>query len=298
MLPTLTVFTPTFNRANTLHLCYESLKRQRCQDYIWLIIDDGSTDGTKTTVDKWIAEGKVPIRYHYQGNQGMHGAHNTAYALIDTELNVCIDSDDYLAEDAIEKIITFWTIHGNNQFSGIAGLDATVAGEIIGTRFPDTVKAATHSEIYGKYKVKGDKKLIYRTELMKRTPPYPIYKGETYGPLAYKYLLIDQLCPLLIMNEVLCHVEYLPDGSSMNIISQYKRNPRGFSFYRKALMNYSPTFKERFRASIHYVSSNLMMKNRLLIEESPRKWMTVMALPIGLLLFYYLQKTQKSTLLK
>ena len=82
---TLTIFTPTYNRAYTLHLGYEALSRQTCKDFIWLIVDDGSTDDTLEWVEKWIAERKIDIRYHYQENQGMHAAHNTAYRLIDTE---------------------------------------------------------------------------------------------------------------------------------------------------------------------------------------------------------------------
>ena len=88
----LTVFTPTYNRAYCLHVCYESLKRQTSKDFIWSIIDDGSTDNTGELVAGWIAKNEITIRYHRQDNQGMHGAHNTAYRLIDTELNVCLDS--------------------------------------------------------------------------------------------------------------------------------------------------------------------------------------------------------------
>ena len=106
---TLTVFTPTYNRAYVLGRCYESLKKQTCKDFKWLIIDDGSTDGTEELVKKWIDENTISIDYKYQQNQGMHGAHNTAYELIDTEINVCIDSDDYMPNDAIEKIITSYT---------------------------------------------------------------------------------------------------------------------------------------------------------------------------------------------
>ena len=124
MKPTLTVFTPTFNRAYTLHLCYESLKRQTCKDFIWLIIDDGSSDNTRELVNGWIRENTLPIRYYYQQNKGMHGAHNTAYKLIETELNVCIDSDDYMPDDGVEKIITFWKLYGSESVSGIIGLDA------------------------------------------------------------------------------------------------------------------------------------------------------------------------------
>ena len=99
----LTVFTPTYNRAHTLPRTYASLKNQDSFCFEWLIIDDGSTDNTRELVESWIAENKIPIRYHYQENQGMHGAHNTAYRLINTELNTCIDSDDYMPDDA-EKV--------------------------------------------------------------------------------------------------------------------------------------------------------------------------------------------------
>ncbi|MFC3884773.1 glycosyltransferase family 2 protein [Bacillus songklensis] len=297
-MTTLTVFTPTYNRAYTLHKCYESLKRQSCKDFIWLIVDDGSTDNTKELVASWISSGSVPIRYHYQDNQGMHGAHNTAYELIDTELNVCIDSDDYMADDAVEKIISFWSKYGNNKYAGIVGLDATPDRQIIGTKIPGELRESTLSNLYGKYKVKGDKKLVYRSELTKKTPPYPLFPGEKYCPLSYKYILIDQEHPLLIMNEILCHVEYLPDGSSMNIINQYKRNPRGFSFFRKVAMKYAPSFKERFRECIHYVSSSLMLKNYKYLFDSPCKLTTLAATPFGVLLYIYIQNTNKTTVLK
>ena len=41
--PVLTIFTPAYNRAHTLPRTYESLCRQKCKQFVWLIIDDGST---------------------------------------------------------------------------------------------------------------------------------------------------------------------------------------------------------------------------------------------------------------
>ena len=84
----LTVFTPAYNRAHTIVRTYESLCRQTCKDFEWLIVDDGSTDNLKYLVDGWIVKADFTIRYIYQDNQGMHGAHNTAYRNIRTELNV------------------------------------------------------------------------------------------------------------------------------------------------------------------------------------------------------------------
>jgi glycosyltransferase involved in cell wall biosynthesis len=294
-MATITVFTPTYNRAYTLHKCYESLKIQSCKDFEWLIVDDGSTDNTKSLVEKWISENIVPIRYYYQENQGMHGAHNTAYELIETELNVCIDSDDYMEQDAIRKIISFWNMFGNEKYAGLVGLDASPEGNLIGTKMPEGITKATLSNLYGKYKVKGDKKLVYRTELTRKAPPYPIFPGEKYCPLSYKYILIDQEYPLLIMNEILCHVEYLADGSSMNMINQYRRNPNGFSFFRKVAMKHAPNFKECFRESIHYVSSSLMIKNYKFLFESPKVLTTLFSIPFGISLYYYILKTSKTT---
>lgn len=114
MKPLLTIFTPTYNRKDLLSRCYESLRKQTSNNFEWLIIDDGSTDGTIDYVDRWINErNKFNIRYIYQQNQGMHGAHNTAYENINTELNTCLDSDDYMADDAVEKICSFWIENGS-----------------------------------------------------------------------------------------------------------------------------------------------------------------------------------------
>ena len=178
-MKTLTIFTPTYNRAYVLGKCYESLKRQTVKDFIWLIVDDGSSDNTKELVSSWIEEKILEIKYIYQENQGMHGAHNTAYENIDTELNVCIDSDDYMPDDAVEKILSFWEKNKSDEIAGIAALDAYESGQVIGDRFPDNLKTSALFDLHYKYKIKGDKKLVYRTELTKQYP-YPIFEEEKY----------------------------------------------------------------------------------------------------------------------
>ncbi|MED3939500.1 glycosyltransferase family 2 protein [Priestia megaterium] len=286
----LTVFTPTYNRAYCIHQCYESLKRQTCKDFIWLIIDDGSTDNTKGIVNGWIDENIIQIKYHWQDNQGMHGAHNTAYELIDTELNVCIDSDDYMPDDAVEKIIDTWKKYGSNEVSGIVGLDANHKNEIIGTQLSQHIKRSTLFDLYNKYGVTGDKKLVYRTELTKQYP-YPLFENERYVGLAYKYHMIDKQYEMILMNEIICCVEYLEDGSSRNMLHQYRKNPRGFAFYRKEMMKLpfgSSSFK--FRQAIHYVSSSLMSRNWRFLQETPSKRLTLLAIPLGIALYFYIKK--------
>lgn len=225
----------------------------------------------------------------------MHGAHNTAYELIETELNVCIDSDDYMPDDAVEKIVWFWRKNGNENVSGMIGLDADTKNQVIGTKLPGHLKKSTLFDLYHKHGVRGDKKLVYRTELTKQYP-YPLFGTEKYVGLAYKYYMLDQKYHMLLLNEVLCCVEYLPDGSSLNMLNQYRKNPRGFAFYRKELMKLpfgSAAFK--FRQAVHYVSSSILMKNRNYLKEAPKKGLTVLATPLGIVLYLYI-KTQTRTL--
>lgn len=284
----ITVFTPTYNRAYCLKNCYESLLRQTSKDFVWLVIDDGSSDNTTELVNSWIEENKIEIKYYRQENQGMHGAHNTAYELIDTELNVCIDSDDYMPDQAIEKITEFWRQYGNDKVSGIIGLDAYTDNRIIGTKLPENLQSSTLYDLYYKHGVVGDKKLVYRTELTMQYP-YPVFNNEKYVGLAYKYYMLDKQYEILLLNEALCCVEYLPDGSSLNMFNQYRKNPRGFAFYRKELMKLPFTgLSFKFRQAIHYVSSSLMWKNWKFLRETPTKPLTVLAIPFGILLFFYI----------
>ncbi|MGM0940004.1 MAG: glycosyltransferase family 2 protein [Bacillota bacterium] len=291
----ITIFTPTYNRAYCLHHCYESLKAQTSEDFIWLIVDDGSTDHTWELVEKWKEEDVIQIDYCWQPNKGMHGAHNTAYERIQTELNVCIDSDDYMPTDAVEKILTFWDDYGSEQVSGIIGLDADKHNKIIGTPLPQHVSQSTLFNLYHRYGVKGDKKLVYRTALTRKYN-YPLFENENYVGLAYKYFMLDRDYEMLLMNQVLCHVEYLPDGSSYNMINQYRNNPKGFSFYRKELMQLpfaSTAFK--FRQAIHYVSSSMLSNNRSFLKETPVKTLTILAIPLGFLLFLYIKFRSTTT---
>lgn len=289
----LTVFTPTYNRAHTLGRCYESMLNQKCKKFKWLIIDDGSTDNTKDLVQSWVKrDNEFEIIYKYKENGGMHTAHNLAYELIDTELNVCIDSDDCLSENAIEKIIDFWKKNGSEKYAGFVGLDEDFNGNIIGERFPDDLKETTLSGYY-RNGGKGDKKLVYRTNVMKQYPPYPVFEGEKYLSLGYKYLLCDQDYKLLVLNDVLCDVEYQLDGSSHNMLNQYYKNPKGFAFIRKVDMKYNRTWRENFKTCIHYVSSSFISGNRNFIKESPKKGMTVLAIPAGILLTRYIKRNVK-----
>ena len=241
----LTVFTPAYNRAHTLPRTYESLCSQNCKDFCWLIIDDGSIDNTAQLVKGWMEKDNgFKIQYIYKENGGMHTAHNMAYENITTELNVCVDSDDCMAEDGVAKILKKWDEVKDSGYAGIIGLDADMNGKIIGKSFPKSMKETT---LMGYYAMggAGDKKLVYRTDIIKKYPPYPVFEGEKYVALAYKYRLIDQDYKLAVLPQVLCNVEYQEDGSSGTMWKQYLKNPKGFAFWRKICMRYPESLEHR-----------------------------------------------------
>ena len=289
----LTVFTPAYNRAHTLPRTYESLCRQDCKDFVWLVVDDGSSDNTAALVRSWQEqENGFEIRYLYQENGGMHTAHNAAYEVIDTELNVCIDSDDCLADGAVKKILDKWCSVKDLGYAGIIGLDADLDGKLIGKGFPDGLAETTLTGYYAAGG-SGDKKLVYRTDVIKQYPPYPVFEGEKYVALAYKYRLIDQDYKLAVLDEVLCNVEYQPDGSSGTMWKQYLRNPKGFAFWRKVCMQYPESKKRLLVDCIHYCSSSQIAHNRNYIQESPRKLLTVLCTPVGWAFTAYIRRKAK-----
>lgn len=293
-MPTLTVFTPAFNRASTLPRTYQSLKNQSRKDFVWLIVDDGSSDNTEALVREWQREeAAFEIRYLYKENGGMHTAHNLAYDNIDTELCVCIDSDDAMADGAVEKILSHWEIVKGRGYCGIIALDADLAdGEVIGAAFPDGLEETTLSGYYAAGG-SGDKKLIYRTDLIRNTPAYPVFPGEKYVGLNYKYFLLDRSYKLSVLNEIVCLVEYQCEGSSQNMFRQYLNNPRGFAFLRKFYMEQPTSFRRLVMDCIHYCSSSQIAGNRAYIRESPRKLLTALCTPAGRILTAYIRHGEK-----
>ena len=291
---TLTVFTPVYNRAHTLPRTYESLCIQDCKDFKWLIIDDGSTDGVESLIREWQKKDNgFEIQYIYKENGGMHTAHNVAYEHIVTELNTCIDSDDCMAEGAVQSIVEEWKKVKDKGYAGLIGLDADLKGELIGKGFPKDLKETTLVGYYAAGGI-GDKKLVYRTDVIKKYPPYPVFEGEKYVSLAYIYRLIDQDYKLAVLDKVLCNVEYQNDGSSATMWKEYVKNPKGFAFWRKVCMKYPESQKRLLVDCIHYVSNSLIAQNHHFISESPRRILTVMAIPFGIGLCAYTKRKARN----
>ena len=280
----LTVFTPTYNRAHTLERTYRSLCRQTCKDFEWLVIDDGSTDGTRDLVQKFVNERVVPTRYIYKENGGLYTGYNMAYAHIETELNVCIDSDDYMPDNAVELIVKNWRERGSEQYAGLIGLDFYAdTKEPIGGRFPETMTTCYFLDLSVKGLHRGDSKLVMRTDLMKRVAPQIGFPGEkNFNPI-YMLLQVCDRYPLLVLNENICFVEYQQqDSMSGAIYRQYVDSPRSFAKLRLLEIGLKHnTFFNRFRSAVHYVANCLIARDEAWLRKSPHKWLILGAVPFG-----------------
>ena len=293
----LTVFTPAYNRADLLQRCFESMKRQTNKNFIWLIIDDGSTDNTREVVERWQQEPlEFSLRYIHKENGGIHTAYNEAIANIDTELCVCIDSDDFMPNDAVEKILSFWRENGSSEVAGIVGLDYDLEGNCLGDPLPDQKCINLIDLLVGKYPIhNGDRTNVIRTELYKKYVPMPVFPGEKNFNPHYMHLQISQEYDFLVLNENLRFVEYQPDGMSHNTLRQYRNSPQSFAQTRKLYLSFPGAgWKFRLRHSIHYVSSSILSRNKHFLKESPAKGLTLAALLPGLALtLYILFKTRR-----
>lgn len=287
----LTVITTTYNRAYCLHQVYESLCRQTCGDFIWLIVDDGSTDDTKQKVDAWIGEKRVEIEYCYKENGGMHTARNLAYNKVHTEINVIIDSDDWMTDDAVEKIVSFWKKNGSERFYGMITENIDTKGKLIGTALPANVSDATLTDIFSKYQVKGDKKIILRSDLSKLNP-FPEFPGEKFYPASYKYKLLDQKYTLLVLPEAIGVVDYNDDSMTFDKFKQYKTCPRGFAHYRNEMLKLEHG-KALWKDAVHYVVESKFARAPHYIKNSCKPILITVCVPVGLLLYLYLGKTRR-----
>lgn len=286
--PFLTVFTPAYNRGYTLPRTYESMKQQKNTDFIWLIVDDGSSDNTAELVRQWQAEkNDFEIRYVYKENGGMHTAHNVAYALIDTELNTCVDSDDALAPDAVQIIYDAWQRVKDQGYAGLLALDAEFGGKLIGKGFPEGLTSTTLGDYY-RNGGSGDKKLILRTDVVRQYPPYPTFEGERFVPLGSMYTMIDRDYELSVLDEVVCLVEYMPDSSTNNMIRQYYRNPNGFRYGRLVTLTEKSTLKRRLMVYVHYAAESILA-GKPIVKDAPDKLLGLLSVPFGAALAMYIR---------
>lgn len=260
-----TVLTPTYNRADTLPRLYDSLKRQSNKDFKWFIIDDGSTDNTKHLVDSWNIEGNFEIIYRYKNNGGKMSAVNEAVKLIDTELICFCDSDDYMSDNAIDLIYSYWNKYCNGNISGMIGY-RLLENSQNNNSFPDGIVTTRLWELFknGVY----DTTQIYRTSILKKNL-FPDFEGERFVPEAAIWIQIDLEYEVIVLPEVLEKGKYLEDGYTISRTQGVRNNPMGFAFLFFNKYRYEKKFGKYINCILELgkcVALSAIAKNQSLVK--------------------------------
>jgi len=245
-VPLVSIFTPTYNRAYTLGRLYESLiiQQQPHDSVEWVIVDDGSTDGTADLVKQWGADSKAPFKifYIYQENQGKHVAWNTALDNVSGELFFPIDSDDYLVSNALRQVKVMYQKSNKQQnLMGFSGVRVFPGGDFSGGKLNDsTINYIDYSPTDRLSKgISGDLAEVFFTERIKRYP-FPVYRDEKFVPEAVVYnRFSNDGYRIRGFGIPLYHCEYLEDGYTKNVNSLLIRNWKGYSLYIRELMHCS-----------------------------------------------------------
>lgn len=229
----ITVFTPTYNRAYILHYLYESLRRQTFTNFEWLVIDDGSSDNTQELLARWIEEKNAfSIRYVRQENGGKCRAINCALELARGELFFTVDSDDYLTDDALEKVDRWaQSLPEDGKYCGFAGNLGTSQNETPNKIFEEEYLEGAAMDRYRG--IDGERAMVFFTEIHRRYT-YPVFEGEKFmtEAVVWNRMAADGY-KMRFYNDIIWIYEYKEDGLTKAGSRLFLNNPRGYGLWLK-----------------------------------------------------------------
>lgn len=254
-----TIFTPAYNRKETLHRAYESLCQQTFKDFEWLIIDDGSTDNTSDLVKEWIKENKFQIEYIYQENHHKFFTLLKAARLAKGELFIGLDSDDKCTPDSLEKLSTYWkNIPDENRlgYSGLTTLCIDQHGKLVGKKFPSDIFDSDTAESLLKYHVTGEKWGFIRTDIMQMFSYPDNYFANGYIPEGVIWMSIAKMgYKTRYINDAL-RIYYVDENdSAISFNPGQRKNSFGAMVYQQFMLN---NFLKYFRNNPRYFISSIV----------------------------------------
>ena len=249
---TLTIFTPTYNRAYTLDNLYKSIIAQTNKNFEWIIIDDGSTDNTRELIDNWIKEGKINIKYFCQSNGGKHRAINKGVKEAEGDLFFIVDSDDCLTPDAVDWIIAnSKEILQNNNFGGLSGIKIYPDGTKVGGGSDFGLIDSNMIDIRLKYNIAGDMAEVFKTSVLKEFP-FPEIDGEKFCPEALIWFRIARKYKMRFVHKGIYVCEYLPDGLTAKITRIRRESPVASMIFYSEHFHDNISLKWKIKAAINF----------------------------------------------
>lgn len=269
----ITVFTPTYNRAELLPRVFDSLCRQTYKGFEWIIVDDGSTDETEAVCHTLAQkENAFPIRYYKKSNGGKHIAVNDGVKEAKGKLFFILDSDDWLPETALENVVSAYEkIKDDDTFAGVAGLDKFNNGQIVGSSLPYDAIECNAMDIRFKYHVTGDLKEVFKTSVLKEFP-FPEIEAEKFCPEQLVWFRIAQKYKLYYFNTPVYVAEYQTTGITAGITRARMKSPIASMMTYSELLGYGIPLLQKIKAAINYWRFRLCSKSKQSIPKISYKW--------------------------
>lgn len=247
-----TVFTPTYNRAYILPQLYQSLCKQSCSDFEWLIVDDGSNDNTRQLVSQWIDQGVINIRYYRQQNGGKHRAINKGIELAKGFWFVIVDSDDHLTSDAVEWIRnTGEQIRNDAAFCGLSAIRISPDGNKIGGGDDFGSIDANAIDIRLKHNIKGDMAEVFKTDVLRQFK-FPEFDGEKFCPEALVWFRLARKYKMRFVHKGIYVCEYLPDGLTARITRLRHQAVTASNIYYSEHFHDNISIKWKIKAAVNF----------------------------------------------
>lgn len=290
----LTVATPTYNRAHTLPACYESLCGQSDKRFIWLVIDDGSTDQTENLVAQWIQEGKIRIEYIKKPNGGKASALNVGIEHLKTEYAVCLDSDDVFFPTTIENASKeLEAIKNCEKYCGILALRHKPDGAVMGNQeIPPEYDEIKAEDIFLRLRLRTELICFYKVSVLKQYR-FPEFAGEKFVSPAWMQYEITQRYSFKVSRSKLCQCEYYSDGLTRNKRKVIKRNPKGYTCVKRYSFDLSPTLGQKIKHGIMYDCGCIIAKDREMIKNVKHKILAILLLVPAFVVFLMRFKNEK-----
>ncbi len=252
---TITVFTPTYNRAHLLPVLYDSLCSQTFNDFEWLIVDDGSVDNTEELVKSFVNEGKITISYFKKENGGKHRAVNYGVKKAKGELFFIVDSDDKLPKEALYLVNeNYQKIKYDDSFAGICGLKAYFNGDLLpGIIDYDILECRGMDYCYKRKGIaNGDiAEIVPKTSVIMKFP-FPEYEGENFCAESAIWNPIYDKYKFRFFNKVIYLCEFLEDGLSANSLRSRMNNPLSAMHIYKDLCIFDVPLPVKIKAAVNY----------------------------------------------
>jgi len=253
----ITVVTATFNRAHLLVDLYDSLCRQTHLLFDWIVVDDGSTDGTSDMVKQWIR--KQPpfhIQLIQKENGGKNRAINDAVKIVSTRYTMIVDSDDYLTDDAIAFLTdAAQEVEESEEIAGVAGLRGhDLSTPLDNPSFPkDTFVVASNLE-RKQYQLEQDACEVYKTAVL-ASHPFQVWSTETFVPeqVVWNQLALEGY-RLRWYNRITVIVRYQASGMTNASWELLKNNPMGYAMMFNHLLRTDPSFCSKINNTLQFIS--------------------------------------------